>query len=221
MWVIVCAYLHVEICRSAGTIFGVYKGSTLYNHNTFFFCWVSSCLVIVKLLINIKMSKMTQKWATLAEKWQSHTNAKQMNFTCNFITCQHTRVWAHLFIESVLWRSWYLLKRMDLSQDPAAYRKLRDVFILFFSLPELCSHDRFMLNHKTHSEKHYRELVSSRIQVSLMVWLFSTRWRYQTCNHYGHSVIGLTTKDGSQITTGEIKELAGATESSGGPREAI
>lgn len=171
------------------------------------------------------MSKMTQKWATLAEKWQSHTNPKQMNFTCNFIICQHTRVWAHLFIESVLWRSWYLLKRMDLSQDPAAYRKLRDnVFVLFFSLPELCSHDRFVLNHKTHLKKHYRELVSSRIQVSLMVWLFSTRWRYdfdRTCNHNHHSVIGLTTKDGSQITTGEIKELACAAESTGGPQEAI
>lgn len=98
----------------------------------FFFCWVSSCLVIVKLFINMKMSKMTQNWAMLAEKWQSHTNGKQMNFICNFITCQHTWVWAHLFIESVLWRSWYLLKRMDLSQDPAAYRKLRaNVFILF------------------------------------------------------------------------------------------
>lgn len=81
-----------------------------------------------------------------------------------------------------------------------------------------------MLNHKTHLEKHYRELVSSRIQVSLMVWLFSTRWRYdfdRTHNHSSHSVIGLTTKDGSQITAGEMKELTGATESSGGPQEAI
>lgn len=111
------------------------KGARCITTILGFFCWVSSCflLLIVKLLINIKISKMTQKWAALAEKWQSHTNAKQMNFICNFITWQHTRVWAHLFIESVLWCSWYLLKRMDLSQDPAAYRKLRDnVFILLF-----------------------------------------------------------------------------------------
>lgn len=57
-----------------------------------------------------------------------------------------------------------------------------------------------------------------------MVWLFSTRWRYdfnRTYNHNSHSVIGLTTKDSSQKTTDEIKELTGATESSGGPREAI